>query len=248
MYFSFIFFFLKSTDGIFSTISVRNSISRNTFKNRRQRIRQNVANATDIFNDPFSHFRFMEMYTPHPTSEKYSRLNSATFCLSNKSDDRIITLTREKIDLYVTCNGINVEWTVLVGYSSNLSPSIRRRERKDIRNTYKYIYIYVEMENNFHLNLAGYRVIIRLKPTKPILFVSPMGQLEKFDSRRFLARTWYSNFQLSRRLFVRFRTHTSPSVYRQLRTANVRTKLEQIGRVITIRHGNIPSTTTHRKG
>lgn len=32
------------------------------------------------------------------------------------------------------------------------------------------------MENNFHLNLAGYRVNIRLKPTKPILFVSPMGQ------------------------------------------------------------------------
>lgn len=30
---------------------------------------------------------------------KYSCLNSATFCLSNKSDDRIITLTREEIDL-----------------------------------------------------------------------------------------------------------------------------------------------------
>lgn len=62
-------FFFKSTDGIFSTISVRTYIA-NTSKNKRQRIKQNVANATDIFNDSFSHFRFMENVRIAPTTSE----------------------------------------------------------------------------------------------------------------------------------------------------------------------------------
>lgn len=65
----FFFFFFKSTDGIFSTISVRTYIA-NTSKNKRQRIKQNVANATDIFNDSFSHFRFMENVRIAPTTSE----------------------------------------------------------------------------------------------------------------------------------------------------------------------------------
>lgn len=64
----FFLFFFKSTDEIFSAISVRTYIA-NTSKNRRQRIKQNVANATDIFNDAFSHFRFMENNTYSSSNE-----------------------------------------------------------------------------------------------------------------------------------------------------------------------------------
>lgn len=74
---------------------------------------------------------------------KYSCLNSATFCLSNKSDDRIITLTREKIDLSLRVTESSNEpfELAVLPTALNFSCSYLSKEKRKIR--LKSIYIYI---------------------------------------------------------------------------------------------------------
>lgn len=108
---------------------------------------------------------------------KYSCLNSATFCLSNKSDDRIITLTREEIDLSLRVTELMsnepFELTVLPNSAQFLLFVFIEGKRKiRLRSMYKYIHGNKEY---FRQRVSYYViVIIRLKQTSDKAILSPI--------------------------------------------------------------------------
>lgn len=161
------------------------------------------------------------MKNAHLRSVKHSSLNSATFSLSNKSGDRII-LTREKIDLSLRGTKSSDELVDLAMFPtmSNFYRIFIRDNinRMYVRNRNIFIKIFFTL---LFLNLFASDKI-REKPLRQRFFSflrwGVFKETDTYLSQGIELCTWF---------FVVLKQHASPSVYRQLRTANVRTKLEQ---------------------
>lgn len=204
----------------------------------------------------FRIFVLWKMYVQLLQRVKYSCLNSATFCLSNKSDDRIITLTREEIDLSLRVTELMsnepFELAVLPNSAQFLLFVFIEGKRKiRLRSMYKYIHGNKEY---FRQRVSYYVIIIiRLKQIDPIKLFYPRQNsflIKKFDLRneQEISYTYLraiSNFLDDFSSFSNTHVPFSLSPTTHCQREN---KVGAIGRVITIRHGNIPSTTTHRKG